>query len=262
MLKEQYKETQDKLSKAKAVRTNFVLGLISFADCVPSSSNLKISCLKRNRQKRVEEELARYVKARIPRMRSLMCTPQGVHEEAEARIKVLEEEVQRLKVCFWIQCKPDHLDEGLFFFQRLLVEQRARFEKEVHLLLGFIHSFGMNTMRDLATAGAQQQSRSNPNSWLAQQRSNVCCALRCTQPSSLIPCDSLGLISGDDPSPARFHPYIYPSGIYHTLLFSLVLTPIAVAGGGVCSLFGRRLLNDLEFLWITCARVSTNKASM
>lgn len=53
------------------------------------------------------------------------------------------------------------------------MEQRARFEKEAHLLLGFIHSFGMNTMRDLTTSGAQQQSRAPPNSWLAQQRSNV-----------------------------------------------------------------------------------------
>ena len=53
------------------------------------------------------------------------------------------------------------------------MEQRARFEKEAHLLLGFIHSSGMNTIRDLIASGAQQQSRAPPNSWLAQQRSNV-----------------------------------------------------------------------------------------
>jgi hypothetical protein len=103
MLKEQYKESQDKLSKAKAVRTNLDRGFVSLADCASSSSNLKISCSKRNRQRRTEE-LALYVNAGThPRTRSLMCTPQGVHEESEARIKVLEEEVQRLKVCFFIQ---------------------------------------------------------------------------------------------------------------------------------------------------------------
>ena len=55
MLKEQYKESQDRLSKAKGVRTNLVRAFTSLADCVSSSSNLKISCSKKNRQKRAEE---------------------------------------------------------------------------------------------------------------------------------------------------------------------------------------------------------------
>lgn len=55
MLKEQYKESQDKLSKAKVVRRNLIQGLASFADHTPSSSNHKINCSKRNRRKRVEE---------------------------------------------------------------------------------------------------------------------------------------------------------------------------------------------------------------
>ena len=63
MLKEQYRESQDKLSKAKAVRTNFVRRFISPADLVFSSSNLKISCLKRNKQKKAE--LAPYVDVRF-----------------------------------------------------------------------------------------------------------------------------------------------------------------------------------------------------
>jgi len=122
MLKEQYKESHDKLSKAKAF--------------IKSQDRL----FKEEQTKKGGRVSA------------------GVHEESEARIKVLEEEVLRLK--------------------RLLIEQRARFEKEVHLLLGFIHSFGMNTMRDLTAAGAEQQSKSHPNSWLAQQRSNLGAHLR------------------------------------------------------------------------------------
>ena len=62
MLKEQYKESQDKLSKAKMVRRNLVKGFISFVDRISSSSNHKTSCSKRNKRKRVEE-LARYVNA-------------------------------------------------------------------------------------------------------------------------------------------------------------------------------------------------------
>jgi len=122
VLKDQYKESQDKLSKAKA----FI----------------------KSQDKLFKEEQAKKGGG----------VSVGVHEESEARIKVLEEECQRLK--------------------RLLIEQRARFEKEVHLLLGFIHSFGMSTMRDLTASGAQQQSRATPNSWLAQQRSNLGAHLR------------------------------------------------------------------------------------
>ena len=79
----------------------------------------------------------------------------------------------------------------------------------MHLLLGFIHSFGMNTMRDLTASGAQQQSRGPSNSWLAQQRSNVCDILRYTQPYLTFP-DSLERISGDSPerrSPVPVHMY-------------------------------------------------------
>jgi hypothetical protein len=78
------------------------------------------------------------------------------------------------------------------------VEQRARFEKEAHLLLGFIHSIGMGTMRDLTASGAQQQSRAPPNSWLAQQRSNVRDILWYAQPWLTFP-DSLEHIFGDNP---------------------------------------------------------------
>lgn len=73
MLKEQYKESQDKLSKAKTVRTNLVQRFISLTGCVFSSSNLRISCSKKNRPKRGEEP-ARYVNAGLhPESRSLMC---------------------------------------------------------------------------------------------------------------------------------------------------------------------------------------------
>jgi len=60
MLKEQYKESQDKLSKAKAVRENSVKGFASFADRMSSSSNHKTSYSKRSKPKRAEE-LTRYV---------------------------------------------------------------------------------------------------------------------------------------------------------------------------------------------------------
>ena len=62
MLKEQYKESQDKLSKAKAVRRNLVKALISFADRISSLSNRKTNCSKRNKRKRVEA-LVWYVNA-------------------------------------------------------------------------------------------------------------------------------------------------------------------------------------------------------
>ena len=62
MLKEQYKESQDKLNKAKTVRENFIKGFISFADRISSSSNHRTSCSKRNKRKRVEE-LAWYANA-------------------------------------------------------------------------------------------------------------------------------------------------------------------------------------------------------
>ena len=75
VLKEQYKESHDKLSKAKAVCMKLVGGVISSIDCVYSSSNLKIDCSKRNRQKRAEES-AWCVDARFYlRTRSLMCAP-------------------------------------------------------------------------------------------------------------------------------------------------------------------------------------------
>ena len=64
MLKEQYKESQDKLNKAKAVRGNLVKGFTSSADRTSSSSNHKTSCSKRNKRKRVEE-LTRYVDDRL-----------------------------------------------------------------------------------------------------------------------------------------------------------------------------------------------------
>jgi len=49
MLKEQYKESQDKLNKAKTVRENLLKELISFADRISSSSNHKTSYSKRNK---------------------------------------------------------------------------------------------------------------------------------------------------------------------------------------------------------------------
>ena len=55
MLKDQYKESQDKLNKAKAVRRNSEKRFVSLVDCTSSSSSLKTSCSKRNMQKRVEE---------------------------------------------------------------------------------------------------------------------------------------------------------------------------------------------------------------
>lgn len=62
MLKEQYKESQDKLSKAKTVWTTLPPEFVFLIDRVSSSSNPRINCSKRNRQKRAEV-LARYVTA-------------------------------------------------------------------------------------------------------------------------------------------------------------------------------------------------------
>jgi len=64
MLKEQYKETQDKLNKAKAVCANLVPRSVPFTERISSSSNPKTSCSKRNTRKGVEE-LAQYVGARF-----------------------------------------------------------------------------------------------------------------------------------------------------------------------------------------------------
>lgn len=172
VLKEQYKESQDKLSKAKVVRTNLARGFISLADCDSSSSNLRISFSKRNRRRRAEE-LARYVNAEFhPRRRSLMSARRAYTRSPKQEPRSWRKKSRDLRFVFDPSMSLKTFDDNPFI-QRLLVEQRARFEKEVHLLLGFIHSFGMNTMRDLAIAGCQQESKSHPNSWLAQQRSDV-----------------------------------------------------------------------------------------
>ena len=112
------------------------------------------------------------------------------------------------------------------------MEQRARFEKEAHLLLGFIHSSGMNTIRDLTASGAQQQSRAPPNSWLAQQRSNVRGVLRYTQPYLTFP-NSLEHTFGDNPgrksSLAWSQPHVHN---YRTFFFSRNFFIPSVSGNG------------------------------
>jgi hypothetical protein len=86
----------------------------------------------------------------------------------------------------------------------------------------------MSTMRDLTAAGAQQQSQAHPNSWLAQQRSNVCDVLWYAQPRLMFP-DSLEHTSGDNlangpASPVFINTYT-SGGTYRTFLFSRNIIP-------------------------------------
>lgn len=151
---------------------------ISLIDRVSSSSNPRTNCSKKNRQKRAEV-LARYVAAGFHRgIYSLTYSNRGCTRNPKRESRFSRKKARDLRFVSDLDISLSTYDEN--FLQRLLVEQRSRFEKEVHLLLGFIHSFGMNTMRDLTAAGAQQQSRAHPNSWLAQQRSNVCKILQRT----------------------------------------------------------------------------------
>jgi hypothetical protein len=57
--------------------------------------------------------------------------------------------------------------------QRLISDQRERYKKEQHLMLGVVHKYGMNTARDLLGSHLQQQARGGPSSWLGQQRNKV-----------------------------------------------------------------------------------------
>lgn len=54
----------------------------------------------------------------------------------------------------------------------MLTDQRERYKKEQHLMLGYLHKQGMNTARDHLGGQARQQNR-GPASWLGQQRENV-----------------------------------------------------------------------------------------
>jgi len=81
----------------------------------------------------------------------------GALEETEAsfrsQVKILEEDLARL--------------------QRLLSDQKERYKKEQHLMLGVIHKQGMNMARDLLGSQLQQQARGGPSSWLGQQRNKL-----------------------------------------------------------------------------------------
>ncbi|KII88905.1 hypothetical protein PLICRDRAFT_175157 [Plicaturopsis crispa FD-325 SS-3] len=80
--------------------------------------------------------------------------PPGTFEEAEAsfrsQIKVLEEDVVRQK--------------------RLMAEATKRYRREQELMFSALHSMGMQTAR--GHLGGKQQSRTEPSSWLGQQRKN------------------------------------------------------------------------------------------
>jgi len=91
----------------------------------------------------------------------------------------------------------------------------------------------MSTMRDLTASGAQQQSRAPPNSWLAQQRSNVCNVLWYTQQYLTFP-NSLEHTSDGSPagglaSCLLIHMYT-SDGNYRTYLLSCIFFISSVSG--------------------------------
>jgi len=85
----------------------------------------------------------------------------GTFEEAEAsfrsQIKILEEEITRRK--------------------RLMNESVKRYRREQQLMLSMIHSLGMRTARG-HLGEPQRQTRTEPTSWLGQQRKNLGQTLR------------------------------------------------------------------------------------
>jgi hypothetical protein len=70
------------------------------------------------------------------------------------------------------------LKYGQLHTQRFASELMKQYRKEQELMLGALHEFGMHRTREhLGSASGKQQllhqGRSEPSSWLAQQRKNV-----------------------------------------------------------------------------------------
>ena len=108
MLKEQYKESQDKLSKAKAVCANLSRASFLSLTAFPVHQISRQVVQRGTREEGRRGQRGTLIPGFVPMCR-LICPPQGVHEESEARIKVLEEEGQRLKVRFLSECQPINL---------------------------------------------------------------------------------------------------------------------------------------------------------